>query len=277
MGCCDSCLHRFLDGYQEIVDSAHHPAAANQQHGQGRDESDSRNKYTQTSEKITPSRVHGLNTSIMESVIVENDLGLPPEFLKLYRIGSLVGIGTTAKVYAIYHRRRKHTTSHIGKLACKVIDKRKLTLGMDTEDVEPLLKQLRKEIDILKRIHHENIVAFYDCMETRDRLFIITEHLTGGELFDHIINFGPLQEESARKVLYGVFSAVAYLHDRGVIHRDIKAENLIFFYPPGGELSLKLIDFGFSTILRHDLTGSFMGTGGYIAPEIRQVSLFCRS
>lgn len=198
--------------------------------------------------------------------------GLPREFSKLYELGQLLGVGTTSKVYQIMLKKRKALTKQgvHRELACKIIDKRKLTLGMDREDVEPLLMQLRKEVDILRRISHPNIVSFQDFVESKALLFIITEYLPGGELFEYILKNGPLPEVQASRALYGVFSAVSYLHDRGVIHRDIKAENVIFFQKVNGDLSLKLIDFGFSTILKHDLTGSFLGTGGYIAPEIRQ-------
>jgi serine/threonine protein kinase len=204
-----------------------------------------------------------------EQSIQQNLSGIPQEFLKLYEFGKLLGVGTTSKVYQIFHKRRKYV-GHRKPFACKIIDKRKLTMGMLEEDVEPLLQQLRKEVDILRRIDHPHIVAFQDFVETKRLLFIITEYLPGGELFDYILKYGPLPEDLACKSLYGIFSAIAYMHDRGVIHRDIKAENVIFFHKVNGEVSLKLIDFGFSTILKHDLTGSFLGTGGYIAPEIRQ-------
>lgn len=200
-----------------------------------------------------------------------HDMIFPQQFGKFYALGDLVGVGTTSKVYKVSCKiNTKWSSSESQKLACKIIDKRGITHGVDEYDIDPLLEQLCREVEILKRIHHENIVSFYDYMETKDHLFIITERLEGGELFDHILNNGPVAENIACRILYGVFSAVAYLHERGVIHRDIKAENLIFFKNSYGEDSLKLIDFGFSTILRHHLTGSFMGTGGYIAPEIRQ-------
>lgn len=195
---------------------------------------------------------------------------LPAQFTKLYSLGDLLGIGTTAKVYRVHRKKKFFSTPNIKNLACKIIDKRKLTYGMSPKDVEPLLNQLRREVEILRRINHPNIVAFYDVIETHQQIFIITEHLSGGELFEYILSEGPLEESFAKQVLFGVFSAIAYLHDRGVIHRDIKAENLIFFQDIYGKTNLKLVDFGFSTIVRNELTGSFLGTGGYIAPEIRQ-------
>eukprot|EP01039_Chlorochromonas_danica_P007314 gene7311-8093_t len=208
-------------------------------------------------------------------------LQLPSEFHKFYELGKPLGIGTTSKVFTVHRKKRRKAQvgSHgpIKDLACKMIDKRKLTFGMEARDIQPLLQQLRKEVDILRRVNHPNIVTYVDFLESRDKILIITERLPGGELFDHLINEGCLSEEQARETLYGVFSAVAYLHDRGVIHRDIKAENLIFFTHLNGKQSLKMIDFGFSTILKHDLTGSFLGTGGYIAPEIRQNKMYSTS
>lgn len=72
-------------------------------------------------------------------------------------------------------------------------------------------------------------------------------------------------------------SAIAYLHSQGVVHRDLKAENLLVVDPTEDFPTVKLIDFGFATILRHNLTGSFLGTGGYLAPEIRQQRLYSES
>lgn len=72
-------------------------------------------------------------------------------------------------------------------------------------------------------------------------------------------------------------SAIAYLHSQGVVHRDLKAENLLVVDPTADFPTVKLIDFGFATILRHNLTGSFLGTGGYLAPEIRQQRLYSES
>ena len=237
--------------------------------------------------KVLRSRDKSLSEPIIHDGGSRNEIILPQQFGKFYELGPLLGIGTTSKVYKVHRRITKQSCTDERPLACKIIDKRGILYGVESIDIDPLLQQLCREVEILKRIQHPNIVTFYDYMETRDKLFIITERLDGGELFEHILNNGPLKEAFACQVLYGVFEAVAYLHERGVIHRDIKAENLIFFRNTNksssncegsshsfggadtGELSLKLIDFGFSTVLRHELTGSFMGTGGYIAPEIR--------
>jgi serine/threonine protein kinase len=199
-----------------------------------------------------------------------SDNALPHSFLSSYIMGELIGVGTTAEVFRVAYKQADGSPDHQRPLVCKVIDKRGITYSIEENDPSPALQQLWREVEILKRIRHPNIVAYYDYMETKDRLYIITERLEGGELFDYISNNGPLTEDLACQILYGVFSAVAYLHERGVVHRDIKAENLIFFRDSYNQVSLKLIDFGFSTIVDRQAAGTFLGTGGYIAPEIRQ-------
>lgn len=247
--CCQRCsklIHGFINEYQSICDN-------NQNHCTSHSVYDQNISYqNQTTQKTS-----NLNSNISHINERSNQhaFEFPEQFGKLYEISNLVGIGTTAKVYKVHSKLNKIP------LVCKVIEKYTITTGMNMIEIEFVIDQLRKEVDILKRINHENIVTFYDFMETKDKLLIITEHLDGGELFDYILNNGPLNESSTCQVMYGVFAAIIYLHDRGVIHRDIKPENLIFFRNQLGDISLKLIDFGFSTILNHNLTGSFMGTG----------------
>lgn len=159
--------------------------------------------------------------------------------------------------------------------ACKVIDKRKLNMEVDNKDL--LLEQLRKEIEILQHLSHPSIVEFEDVIETADKIFVIMELVQGGELFEYLLDRGPLPEEVAVHIMRQVMSAITYMHDRGVVHRDLKAENLLVVDPTADFPTVKLIDFGFSTILRHNLTGSFLGTGGYLAPEIRQQRLYSES
>ena len=257
--CCSSCFEViFHGGYQRIPETEPHETQ------------DHYRNNPPNNAKLLRGKMSAASEPVLFKEKEEPEVHFPLQLAQFYDLGPLVGVGTTSKVYKVHRRLTKTSNIKDKSLACKVIDKRSIIHGLDSYDVEPLLEQLCKEVEILKRIRHPNIVKFYDYMETKDRLFIITERLGGGELFDYILNNGPLNEAFACQVLFGAFSAVAYLHERGVIHRDIKAENLIFCKGVNGESTLKLIDFGFSTVLGHDLTGSFMGTGGYIAPEIRQ-------
>lgn len=193
---------------------------------------------------------------------------VPPEFIQMYKVGPILGHGTTSKVYALKERTKNMP------LACKVIDKRKLSLD---RNYETILNQLRTEVDVLRRLDHMNIVSLRDVIETKQTVYIITEYVSGGELFHHIVENGPLKEEESKMVMQGVFNAVNYLHGKGIVHRDIKAENILISRSDGKIMGVKLIDFGFSKIMKHDLAGSFLGTGGYIAPEIRQQKHYSNS
>ena len=142
---------------------------------------------------------------------------LPPSLPSI--LADIIGIGTTSKVYRCKRRARQTV------YACKVIDKRKLNMEVDNKDL--LLEQLRKEIEILQHLHHPNIVEFEDVIETADKIFVIMELIQGGELFEYLLDRGPLQEDVALHVFRQVMGAITYMHDRGVVHRDLKAENLL--------------------------------------------------
>ena len=201
---------------------------------------------------------------------------LPQQLSAKYELGNKIGEGSTSTVFSLKKKPnqpvRSEATFAKTVLACKVIHKKKLIkLGSQTGCENDILNQLRKEIDVLKNISHPHIVSYVDYLETRTRIFIVTEKIIGQELFNHILDFGPVSEKVCQHVIQCIMSALIYLHDRGIIHRDIKAENVIYYEKKDGTKPVvKLIDFGFSTILKHDLTGSFLGTSGYIAPEIRQ-------
>lgn len=229
---------------------------------------------------------------------------LHPECRKRYRLLSPypIGSGTTSKVY-------EATSVHDDKrmLAAKIIDKRKLSLHYKTQ-IDVILSQLKKEIEVLRGVQHSQIVDFHEYFESRDSITMIMERCEGDDLFEFVVSNGPLLEETALDIAYQLLSVISYLHERGVIHRDIKAENVIInrknstvlnaasttsssnmttttttptltttmtnamstISTPPLFYDIKLIDFGFSTVLGHDLTGTFLGTGGYLAPEIRQ-------
>ncbi|CAM9259038.1 unnamed protein product [Phaeothamnion confervicola] len=211
-----------------------------------------------------------LQNSYSEGIIRDYERqDVPEEFAKIYDMRMLIGVGTTAKVFLCVRRATDK------KFACKVIDKRRL--DFDYEQKELLLSQLRKEIEILRQLDHPNIVKFEDVIETANMIYVVMELVTGGELFDHLLENGSMSEPQAAHLMHGVMSAVVYMHDRGVVHRDLKAENLLLVQNGANWPEVKLIDFGFSTTLRYTLTGSFLGTGGYIAPEIRQQRSYSQS
>lgn len=104
-------------------------------------------------------------------------------------------------------------------MAIKIIDKTCL-------DDDNLAKTFR-EISILKLLHHPHITRLYEVMESKNSIYLVTEHAGGGEIFDHLVTHGRMKEEEAARVFSQIVSAVDYCHRNGVVHRDLKAENVL--------------------------------------------------
>uniref|UniRef100_A0A8C9XTB5 Calcium/calmodulin-dependent protein kinase type IV n=1 Tax=Sander lucioperca TaxID=283035 RepID=A0A8C9XTB5_SANLU len=129
-------------------------------------------------------------------------------------------------------------------------------------------KIVRTEIGVLLRLSHPNIIQLKEIFETDTDIALVLELVTGGELFDRIVERGYYSERDAAHVIKQILEAVAYLHDNGVVHRDLKPENLLY-----ADLSLdaplKIADFGLSKIIDDQVTmKTVCGTPGYCAPEI---------
>lgn len=105
------------------------------------------------------------------------------------------------------------------QVAIKIIDKTCL-------DDDNLAKTFR-EISILKLLHHPHITRLYEVMESKNSIYLVTEHAGGGEIFDHLVTHGRMKEEEAARVFSQIVSAVDYCHRNGVVHRDLKAENVL--------------------------------------------------
>jgi len=173
-----------------------------------------------------------------------------------YKTGKILGQGSYAIVKEAIHVKTGKT------YAVKVINK-KLMRGKEF--------MILNEIEILKRVSkgHPNIVTLYDYFETPNNLYLVMDLCTGGELFDRIYNRGHYYEADAADIVRTVCSAVAYLHEKNIVHRDIKAENMLF---KGKEENSPLLiaDFGLSKIIDNQITVlmTTCGTPGYMAPEV---------
>ncbi|XP_018847947.1 CBL-interacting serine/threonine-protein kinase 12-like [Juglans regia] len=171
-----------------------------------------------------------------------------------FEVGKLLGHGTFAKVY---HARNVKTDESV---AIKVIDKEKILKG-------GLIAHIKREISILRRVRHPNIVQLFEVMATKSKIYFVMEFVRGGELFNKVAK-GRLKEDVARKYFQQLISAVGFCHSRGVFHRDLKPENLLL--DENGDL--KVSDFGLSAVsdqIRQDgLFHTFCGTPAYVAPEV---------
>ncbi|XP_074308034.1 CBL-interacting serine/threonine-protein kinase 12 [Silene latifolia] len=171
-----------------------------------------------------------------------------------YEQGKLLGHGTFAKVY---HAKNVKTNESV---AIKVLDKEKILKG-------GLMTHIKREIAILRRVRHPNIVQLFEVMATKSKIFFVMEYVRGGELFNKVAK-GRLKEDVARKYFQQLIAAVSFCHARGVYHRDLKPENLLL--DEHGDL--KVSDFGLSAVseqIQQDgLFHTFCGTPAYVAPEV---------
>ena len=169
-----------------------------------------------------------------------------------YILGEVLGEGAFAKV-------RLATQIHIKeKCAIKIIDKRLLE---NTNDIE----RLRKEIKILKKIRHKNIIQLFDIMESKSNLYFVMEYCKGGELLDYIVKRKRLSEKEACIFFQQIINGVEYLHNQGIIHRDLKPENLLL----SEKNIIKISDFGLSTFYSKDnYLHTACGTPSYSPPEM---------
>ena len=81
------------------------------------------------------------------------------------------------------------------------------------------LSGLLREAEVLQKLSHPSIIALRDLFQTDDTLYIVTEYVTGGELFDRLVDIGPYTEPDAKKLTWRLFEAIKYMHDRNIVHR----------------------------------------------------------
>ena len=119
----------------------------------------------------------------------------------------------------------------------------------------------------MKMLDHPNIVKLYQVIETEKTLYLVMEYASGGEVFDYLVAHGRMKEKEARAKFRQIVSAVQYCHQKRIIHRDLKAENLLL----DAEMNIKIADFGFSNeFVPGDKLDTFCGSPPYAAPELFQ-------
>ncbi|XP_048525302.1 serine/threonine-protein kinase MARK2 isoform X3 [Dendroctonus ponderosae] len=170
-----------------------------------------------------------------------------------YKLLKTIGKGNFAKV-----KLAKHVPT--GKeVAIKIIDKTQLTPGS--------LQKLFREVRIMKMLDHPNIVKLFQVIETEKTLYLVMEYASGGEVFDYLVLHGRMKEKEARAKFRQIVSAVQYCHQKRIIHRDLKAENLLL----DSEMNIKIADFGFSNeFTPGNKLDTFCGSPPYAAPELFQ-------
>jgi len=152
------------------------------------------------------------------------------------------------------------------KYAVKIVEK-----TLIQEDI----KLLKREIEIMKKVDHVNILKLIEIFEDDENVYIVMELVDGSELFDRIVDKGYYSEKNTVHIVKQILHAVKYLHEQGIAHRDLKPENLLCSGEGAHEV-VKIADFGLSKIFggeKGEELQTSCGTPGYVAPEV----LMCES
>lgn len=181
----------------------------------------------------------------------------PEEYMKRngYTFSRKLGEGSYAKVVVT-------TSPNKSNVACKMICKKKAPKDF----VE---KFLPRELDILKRIDHQNILGSADIFEFPTKVYIMMDLAENGDLLDYIKNKGARPNAESKKLFEDLARGMEYLHGSDIVHRDLKCENLLLFK----NNQLKIADFGFARMSvdaegRRILSQTYCGSAAYAAPEI---------
>uniref|UniRef100_A0A8C2JCM9 non-specific serine/threonine protein kinase n=1 Tax=Cyprinus carpio TaxID=7962 RepID=A0A8C2JCM9_CYPCA len=174
-----------------------------------------------------------------------------PVRVGFYDIERTLGKGNFAVVKLARHRITKT------EVAIKIIDKTQL----DAVNLE----KIYREVQIMKMLDHPHIIKLYQVMETKNMLYLVTEYAKNGEIFDYLAKHGRLSEPEARRKFWQILSAVEYCHNRNIVHRDLKAENLLL----DGHMNIKIADFGFGNFFQSGKPlATWCGSPPYAAPEV---------
>ena len=149
------------------------------------------------------------------------------DFLSDYEIKETIGKGTFRVVKLGVNKITNE------KVAIKILKKKKMQRAKDKS-------RLEREISILKRLHHINVIKIHKISEEQDNYFIVMEYCENGELFNYIVARQRLSEEETAYFFYQLINGLDYIHHKNIVHRDLKPENLLLSQ---GNI-LKIVDFG---------------------------------
>ncbi|XP_077571795.1 serine/threonine-protein kinase ULK1a [Stigmatopora nigra] len=172
----------------------------------------------------------------------------------------LIGHGAFAVVF-----KGRHKEKHDIEVAVKCINKKNLAKSHSL---------LGKEIKILKELKHENIVSLLDYQEIGGCVYLVMEYCNGGDLAEYLQTKGTLSEDTIRAFFQQIAQAMKVLQGKGILHRDLKPQNILLCHPKGRRpssvnISIKIADFGFARYLQtNTMAATLCGSPMYMAPEV---------
>ncbi|CAM9494431.1 unnamed protein product [Pylaiella littoralis] len=178
-------------------------------------------------------------------------------FSRLYTLGKKLGSGAFADVFvADLKGARAGSKTYAAK--------RVVRRGLAKEDEKGLLEEVR----ILRLLQHSNVVSIHQFFQDDpEYYYMVMEYMSGGELFDRIVQKTYYNEEEARNLCRVLLDSVRYCHELGIVHRDLKPENILLA-SKHDDASIKLADFGFACSVLNGKVTTQCGSPGYVAPEI---------
>lgn len=182
--------------------------------------------------------------------------GRPPErkhrLKQRFQVVRKLGQGTYGKVQLAINKATDQ------EVAIKTIKKSKIETEQDS-------LRIRREIQIMSSIQHPYIIHIYEVFENKDKIVLVMQYASGGELYDYVSEHKELSSEEARRIFRQVASAVYYCHKNKICHRDLKLENILL----DEKGNAKIADFGLSNVYdERNFLSTFCGSPLYASPEI---------
>jgi mitogen-activated protein kinase kinase kinase len=192
--------------------------------------------------------------------------GSVPQRQPTFRIirGQLIGKGTYGRVYLGMNADNGEV------LAVKQVEINARIAGTDRDRIKEMVAALDQEIDTMQHLEHPNIVQYLGCERGELSISIYLEYISGGSVGSCLRKHGKFEESVVRSLTRQTLDGLAYLHDMGILHRDLKADNILLDL----DGTCKISDFGISKktddIYGNDSTNSMQGSVFWMAPEVIQ-------
>ena len=197
-----------------------------------------------------------METTAKTAAVVVRRVADVREITAEYEVLEKIGTGGFATVA----RARERATGR--EVAIKVVDKSKYA---------PTDRSFEREVAVLSQIKHKNVVELLRTYVTERNVFMVCELASGGELLERVRRVGSFTEDQAKRLIGQILEAVKHMHERDIVHRDLKLENILLSHD-ADDANVKLIDFGLARFKTEGQTlRTICGSPLYIAPEILEL------